>query len=58
MNVTAPMKTPMYDSMRARVVRAPSSRSYRYFAKPTSTAAAPTKQWSIATNYGIEIIST
>ena len=59
-NVTAPMKTPMKIStswMRASApvspVAGPSSD-----AKPTSTAAAPTKLCRMATSCGIEVIST
>ena len=55
-NVTAPMKTPRKIS--TRCTASPPPTSARYVLTPTSTAAAPTKECSIAMSSGMPVIST
>ena len=54
-NVTAPMKTPTMTS--TEWMPGYAVRSYDEF-QPTSTAARPTKLWSIAMSSGMPVIST
>ena len=62
-NVSAPTAMPMPISTRCTVRSAPACSNEgalgeRYDAKPTSTAARPTKLWRMATSSGMPVIST
>ena len=58
--VSAPMKTPTKVSTSWIVASAPTSvlAGWRWLLIPTSTAAAPTKLWRIATSCGIAVMET